>query len=64
MIYFVAGFNVLLGLVAAAFNVQFLQSIGVGLGSVLVGAIYGALGYFVKEKRSIRRPRVSRWACS
>ena len=50
MIYFVAGFNVLLGLVAAAFNVQFLQSIGVGLGSVLEGAIYGGLGYFVGQR--------------
>ena len=50
MIFFVAGFNVLLGLVAAAFNVQFLQSIGVGLGSVLEGAIYGGLGYFVGQR--------------
>ena len=50
MIFFVAGFNVLLGLVAAAFNVQFLQSIGVGMGSVLEGAIYGGLGYFVGQR--------------
>lgn len=50
MIYFVAGFNVLLGLVATAFNVQLLQSIGVGLGSVLEGAIYGVLGYFVGQR--------------
>jgi hypothetical protein len=50
MIFFVAALNALLGLVAVAFNVQFLQSIGLGIGSLFVGAIYGALGYFVKQR--------------
>ena len=53
MVFFIAGFNVLLGLVAVAFNIQVLQSIGVGLGSVFEGAIYGVLGYFVKERSTV-----------
>ena len=52
MIFFVAGLNALLGLVAAAFDMEVLKSLGLGLGSLVVGAIYGALGYLVKEKRS------------
>ena len=52
MIFFVAGLNALLGLVAAAFDVEVLKALGLGLGSLVVGAIYGALGYLVKEKRS------------
>lgn len=52
MIFFIAGLNALLGLMAAAFDIQFLKALGLGLGSLVVGAIYGALGYLVKEKRS------------
>jgi hypothetical protein len=52
MIFFVAGLNALLGLVAAAFDLQFLRTLGLGLGSLVVAAIYGGLGYLVKEKRS------------
>jgi hypothetical protein len=50
MIFFVAGLNALLGLVAVAFNVTFLQSMGLGLASILEGAIFGALGYFVRQR--------------
>jgi hypothetical protein len=53
MVFFIAGLNAVLGLVAAAFNVQFLQSIGLGLGSIVVGAIYGVLGYFVKRRSMV-----------
>jgi hypothetical protein len=50
MIFVVAGLNAILGLVALAFNVQFLQSLGIGGASIFVGAIYGVLGYFVKRQ--------------
>jgi hypothetical protein len=50
MVLVVAVLNAGLGLLAAAFDIGFLQSIGVGLGSIVVGAIYGVLGYFVKRR--------------
>ncbi|HEY6546549.1 MAG TPA: hypothetical protein VI589_01535 [Vicinamibacteria bacterium] len=52
MIFFIAALNALLGIVAGVFDIQFLKALGLGLGSLIVGAIYGALGYLVKEKRS------------
>lgn len=50
MVLVIAGLNAVLGLLAAAFNVQFLQSLGVGVGSIVVGAVYGVLGYFVRQQ--------------
>lgn len=50
MVFFVAGLNILLGLVAALLQIEFLQSLGVGVGSALFGVILLALGFFVKRR--------------
>lgn len=51
MLYFIAGLNAALGLVAEL-GVAFLAQIGLGWGSIVVGAVYAGLGYLVKAKRS------------
>lgn len=50
MLFLVAGLNAALGLIAATFDIGFLQSIGVGWGSVLAGAIYAGLAALVKRR--------------
>lgn len=50
MVYFVAGLNLVLGLVSFLFNVGFLQQIGIGFGSTLFGLVFLALGFFVQRK--------------
>lgn len=51
MLYFIAGLNAVLGLVAEL-GVEALAKIGLGWGSIVVGAIYAGLGYLVKAKHS------------
>lgn len=53
MIFFVSGVNAVLGLLAGAFNIYFLQSMGLGLGSMVAGAVYGILGYFVRQRSMV-----------
>jgi len=50
VVYFLAGFNIVLGTVALLFNVEFLQQLGVGLESIIFGFIFVVLGYFVQRK--------------
>ncbi len=50
MVYFVAGLNLVLGLVALLFNVAILQEIGLGVGSILFGLIFLGLGFFVQRR--------------
>lgn len=50
MVYFVAGLNLVLGFVSFLFNVELLQQIGIGLGSVIFGLVFLALGFFVQRK--------------
>jgi hypothetical protein len=52
MLYFVAVLNAALGILAGLAQVTFLLSLGLGYASVIVGGIYGGLGYLVKAKRS------------
>ena len=52
VIFFVAGISAGLGLLAAVAGIGFLKSMGLGWGSVVVGAIYGILGYFALKQRS------------
>ena len=52
MIFFVGGLNGLLGLITVAGDVKFLDEIGVGWGSIALGAIYSSLGIWVKKGRS------------
>ncbi len=50
MVYFVAGLNLVLGLVSFLFNVEFLLEIGIGFASILFGLVFLALGFFVQKK--------------
>jgi hypothetical protein len=52
-VYTIAGFNLLLGLVAILFNIQFLQQLGIGFSSILFGLLFFVLGYFVQHKSSL-----------
>ncbi len=53
MVCFVAGLNLVLGLVSFLFNVEFLQQIGIGFGSILFGLVFLALGFFVQRKSTV-----------
>jgi len=53
MVYFVAGLNLVLGFISFLFNVEFLQQIGIGFGSILFGLVFLALGFFVQRKSSV-----------
>lgn len=53
MVYFVAGLNLVLGAIATFLNVSFLQSIGIGVGSILFGLVFLVLGFFTQRKSTI-----------
>ena len=50
MLFLVAGLNAALGLIAAVLDIGFLQSIGVGWGSVFAGIVYAGLAALVKRR--------------
>ncbi len=54
LLYFLAGLNTLLGVVVMAIGNDFLEGLGMGIGSVLFGAIVAVLGFF-----TYRRARVA-----
>lgn len=54
LLYFLAAFNTLVGVVAMVINSEVLENMGLGLGSIIFGAIVAALGFF-----SYRRSRVA-----
>ena len=51
MLYVIAGLNAGLGLLATL-GVEFLENLGLGIGSIVAGVIYGGLGFVVKAKHS------------
>lgn len=53
MVYFVAGLNLVLGLLATLFDVEFLQVIGIGVNSIIFGLVFLVLGYFVQRKSAV-----------
>jgi len=53
IVYFIAGLNLVLGLLAGVFNVAFVQSLGIGFASIILGLIYLVLGFFVQKKSSL-----------
>ena len=53
IVYFIAGLNLLLGVLASLFNVALLQQLGIGFGSILLGFVYLVLGFFVQKKSSL-----------
>jgi len=53
MVYFVAGLNLVLGFASFLFNVEFLQQIGIGFGSIIFGLVFLVLGFFVQRKSAV-----------
>ncbi len=53
MVYFVAGLNIVLGLISFLFNVEFLQQIGSGLGSIFFGLVFLVLGFFTQRRSRV-----------
>ncbi len=52
MIFFVAGLNAVLGIVAGVFEVEFLARLGLGIESLVVALLYAGLGFLVMKFRS------------
>jgi hypothetical protein len=50
VLYLIAAFNAVLGVIAGLFQIGFLQRLGVGWGSLITAAVYGGLGVFVKRR--------------
>jgi hypothetical protein len=50
ILYFVGGFNFLLGILAVLFEIDLLVEIGLGIFSIAVGAVYLVLAYFVQRR--------------
>ncbi len=53
MVYFIAGLNLVLGFISALFNVEFLQSIGIGSFSIIYGLVFLVLGFFVQRRSAV-----------
>ncbi len=53
VLYFIAGFNILLGLATELAGLGFLRGIGLGWASVGEGAIYGALGWRAAKRSQV-----------
>ena len=49
IIFFIAGLNVVLGVIAVLARSKFLYQIGISEISILFGALFGALGYFTRK---------------
>lgn len=50
VIFFIAGLNIVVGLIALFFQVDLLLAYSLGIESVVTGLIYALLGFFVKRK--------------
>ncbi len=53
VIFFIAAVSILLGIVAVAFQVQILLDRGVGVVTIIIGAIFLLLGFFVRRKSTV-----------
>ncbi|MGC9396952.1 MAG: hypothetical protein ACP5J4_19070 [Anaerolineae bacterium] len=53
MVFFVAGLNIVLGLIATLFQIEFLQSIGIGFFSIIFGLVFLVLGFLVRKSSMI-----------
>ena len=49
IVFFIAGLNLVLGLVAVIFDVQFLLAMGIGTFSIFFGLLFLVLGFFVRR---------------
>lgn len=53
ILYFIGGFNFILGTIASLFQFDLLLDLGMGIYSVIVGSIYLLLAFFVQRKSKI-----------
>jgi len=53
VLFFIAGANIILGLAAAVFQIEFLLQIGLGISSIIFGLIFLVLGFFTRRKSSL-----------
>ena len=53
IVFFVAGLNLFLGLLAWLFQVEFLLDIGIGFYSIIFGLVFLVLGFFVKRRSAV-----------
>jgi hypothetical protein len=50
VVFFIAGINIVLGLVASVFQIELLQSMGLGLASFIVGIGFTVLGFLTRRR--------------
>jgi hypothetical protein len=53
MLYFLAGLNTLLGVIAMLVNSEVLEGLGMGIGSIIFGAIVATLGFFTSRRSRV-----------
>jgi hypothetical protein len=53
IVYFIAALNVLVGVIAMAGQVEILLQAGFGIGSIVVGVLFGVLGFFTMQRSRI-----------
>ncbi|MBB3701266.1 hypothetical protein KMW28_03610 [Flammeovirga yaeyamensis] len=53
ILFLLAGLNIFFGIIAEVTSMEILVNLGLGIGSIIVGAFYVALGYVIKVKRSM-----------
>lgn len=53
LLLFIAGFNIILGVVAELVQVEVLQTLGMGYGTIVVGLLFALCAYLMKFKLSL-----------
>ncbi len=53
LVYLIGGISLILGAVSFLFNVEFLQQIGIGLSSFLLGLVFLVLAFFIQRKSMV-----------
>lgn len=53
LVYLIGGISLVLGAVSFLFNVEFLQQIGIGLSSFLLGLVFLVLAFFIQRKSMV-----------
>ncbi len=53
ILYFIGGFNLILGIIAGLFQVDFLLELGIGIYSIITGGVYLLLAFFVQKRSAL-----------
>jgi hypothetical protein len=53
LLYFLAGLNTLLGVIAMLVDNEVLNNLGMGIGSIIFGAIVATLGFFTSRRSRV-----------